>query len=120
MKKNNVVFLTSVIWLVMALFTSCGTNEKTFYTVRAEVIPMSMIPHTHTVCDSVIVDSLTLTINCWYAFKENPYVDIHVLGWCHYEQITGTLIGDPTASEIINSAMVFADDYRNKNYPNRQ
>lgn len=104
----------TIITFALAIFSVCVFSQS-FYTVDAQVVESSLTQYTHTVADTVVVDSTSMLINCWFGQVGNPYITGH--NWTQFDQIGATVKGDGKQSSMINGAFKFADAYRIKNYP---
>lgn len=107
----------TILTLILAAFTVCGFSQK-FYTVDAQLVD-GTTKYTRKVSDSLVVDSVKATYNCYFGQVGNPYVKKVAGGWefCAFVQLTQTIKGNPTDQYLLNFGKKYAEIYRQKNYP---
>jgi len=104
--------------LLLAIVTASLTGfAQKFYTVDAQVVTSSLTPYTRIVSDSVVVDSTSMQINCWFGQVGNPYIVVGKHDWTQFVQIKATVKGTVSQTVIINGAFRFAEAYRKRVYP---
>ena len=104
--------------LILTILTASLTGfAQKFYTVDAQVVTSSLTPYTRIVSDSVVVDSTSFQINCWFGQVGNPYIIAGKHDWCQFVQIKATVNGRYSQSMILNGAWKFAEAYRKRVYP---
>jgi hypothetical protein len=102
--------------LSLAIFSLALTSQaQKFYTVDAQLVVSSLTAHTHIQSDTVVVDSTSMQINCWFGQVGNPYIKGH--DWTQFVQIKATVRGSYSQSMILNGAWKFAEAYRKRVYP---
>jgi len=104
--------------ILLAIVTASLTGfAQQFYTVDAQVVTSSLTPYTRIVSDSVVVDSTSMQINCWFGQVGNPYIVAGKHDWTQFVQIKATVKGTVSQTVIINGAFRFAEAYRKRVYP---
>lgn len=109
------------LFLTLAILTASlvGFSQKRYYVVDAQMTSGST-KYTRVVADSIVVDSIQVTYNCYFGQVGNTYIVKTSYGWafCAFVQITKTIAGNPREQYLLNVGKRFADAYRQQNYPN--
>ncbi len=109
----------TILTIAIALITICSFSQAhVFSTVSNEIASNGQKDYKSSVGDTIRVDSVQVTYNCYFAQVGNPYVDTLTHAWTMMVQVTGMLNGSPDASSIINQGKRTCEAWRKLNYPN--
>jgi len=109
--------MKKAIFTLLIIASAFIVQAQKFYTVDAQVVTSSLTPYTRIVSDSVVVDSTSMQINCWFGQVGNPYIVAGKHDWTQFVQIKATVKGTVSQTVIINGAFRFAEAYRKRVYP---
>ena len=101
----------TILFLALSVISFCGFSQMKFETVSASVNASSLVAYT----TGTIVDSTTATCVGRFGVVGNPYTKGEM--FTAYAVLKMTLKGDARVSDFQKQALIVADAYRVKNYP---